>query len=295
MGKNDSYYDSTSTKYKRQKERDDTSTPPLLLLRLLRGCQNEHVLYDSSLRCGNVLSLSLSLSEERRSLAKSRVVHISIVLRKGVFALFAFVKHRLPFVCASQLHGVKPQHPMFALWTRLVYGCSRLLDVVVVPFVPYFRPVWVARFDVKFVQKAGGVRGRRLNRRRTLLLPFFFPSATGAEHPLGRVRQRATRARNRRRRRAQVHRASTPRARRRHQSVVGVQTSLLCRLLLLVVSSSQKSLECFVLTLGNNTAPFVVVSSSPFFYDVVLPARVAVERRRRCRPNIERKKERKTL
>ena len=178
-------------------------------------------------------SLSLSLSEERRSLAKSRV-QILIVLRKGVFALFAFVKHRLPFVCASQLHGVKPQHPMFALWTRLVYGCSRLLDVVVVPFVPYFRPVWVARFDVKFVQKAGGVRGRRLNRRRTvlLLLPFF-PSATGAEHPLGRVRQRATRARNRRRRRAQVHRASTPRARRRHQSV-GVQTPCVffCRLFL---------------------------------------------------------------
>ena len=151
---------------------------------------------------------------------RHHVLQILVVLRKGVFALFAFVKHRLPFVCASQLHGVKPQHPMFALWTRLVYGCSRLLDVVVVPFVPYFRPVWVARFDVKFVQKAGGVRGRRLNRRRTvlLLLPFF-PSATGAEHPLGRVRQRATRARNRRRRRAQVHRASTPRARRRHQSV----------------------------------------------------------------------------
>ena len=217
----------------RQKERDDTkSTPPLLLLRL-RGYQNDTTCcmtlpFDAE-------TFSLSLSEERRSLAKSRVVQILIVLRKGVFALFAFVKHRLPFVCASQLHGVKPQHPMFALWTRLVYGCSRLLDVVVVPFVPYFRPVWVARFDVKFVQKAGGVRGRRLNRRRTvlLLLPFF-PSATGAEHPLGRVRQRATRARNRRRRRAQVHRASTPRARRRHQSV-GVQTPFcvfFCRLFL---------------------------------------------------------------
>ena len=192
------------------------------------------MLYDSSLRCGNVLSLSLSLRSVARSKPSRRArAYTSIVLRKGVFALFAFVKHRLPFVCASQLHGVKPQHPMFALWTRLVYGCSRLLDVVVVPFVPYFRPVWVARFDVKFVQKAGGVRGRRLNRRRTVLLLPFFPSATGAEHPLGRVRQRATRARNRRRRRAQVHRASTPRARRRHQSV-GVQTPCVffCRLFL---------------------------------------------------------------
>ena len=221
-GQNDAYqsiYDSTSTnthktERKRRHQKYSSSTPPTTTWLPKR----HHVRYDSSLRCGNVLSLSLS--EERRSLAKSRVVQILIILRKGVFALFAFVKHRLPFVCASQLHGVKPQHPMFALWTRLVYGCSRLLDVVVVPFVPYFRPVWVARFDVKFVQKAGGVRGRRLNRRRTvlLLLPFF-PSATGAEHPLGRVRQRATRARNRRRRRAQVHRASTPRARRRHQSV----------------------------------------------------------------------------
>ena len=154
----------------------------------------------------------------RAGATKERSVEKSIVLRKGVSALFAFVKHRLPFVRASQLHGVKPQHPMVALWTRLVYGCSLLLDVVVVPFVPYFRPVWVARFDVKFVQKAGGVRGRRLNRlnRRNVLL---LPRTTGApEHSLGRVRQRATRARNRRRRRAQVHRASTPRARRRHQN-----------------------------------------------------------------------------
>ena len=155
-------------------------------------------------------------------------VEKSIVLRKGVSALFAFVKHRLPFVRASQLHGVKPQHPMVALWTRLVYGCSLLLDVVVVPFVPYFRPVWVARFDVKFVQKAGGVRGRR--RRRNVLL---LPRTTGAEHSLGRVRQRATRARNRRRRRAQVHRASTPRARRRHQHF----------LLLLSFSSSSSLLK----------------------------------------------------
>ena len=169
-------------------------------------------------------------------------------------ALFAFVKHRLPFVRASQLHGVKPQHPMVALWTRLVYGCSLLLDVVVVPFVPYFRPVWVARFDVKFVQKAGGVRGRRL-------------STTGAEHSLGRVRQRATRARNRRRRRAQVHRASTPRARRRHQHF----------LLLLSFSSSllKSSLPLFLKAANNNVVLkrqsssfrlFFFVSPNKFFF-----------------------------
>ena len=57
-------YDSTSTNTKDRKK-ETTSTPPLLLLRL-RGCQNEHLLYDSSIRCGN--ALSLSLSEERRSL-----------------------------------------------------------------------------------------------------------------------------------------------------------------------------------------------------------------------------------
>ena len=160
----------------RQKERDDTkSTPPLLLLRL-RGYQNDTTC-GMPLRCE---TFSLSLSEERRSL---QVARKNGRRRRGGLH-FRIRKHRLPFVCASQLHGVQPQHPMFALDTARLRLLA--LDVVVVPFVPYFRPVWVASSTLPR-PKAGGVRGRRLNRRRTvlLLLPFF-PSATGAEHPLGR-------------------------------------------------------------------------------------------------------------